>query len=297
MNEPIDAASRGGGEGVRFPLFVLGAGRSGTTVFYEALGCLDEVATVPRIAGVWDEFVQPAVLLRRLNLLPRSLGRPSAESTALFDQAGLTPDLRRGLGHSVQVADVPGKSLRKFAERLGRARRLSGAQTLAVKNTAACAMVPVLSTHFPASSFLHVYRAPERVVMSLLRVDFWPTMRLRWDGREAQVYAREEGLAPETVAARHWARQVGTALDDLDRLEPTRVRHVSFDNFSEQPTAVLREVVESMVPHALIDARALARLAVTEGGSRGDRPVPYAVRKAVEVECAGVWERLVPGAA
>lgn len=272
-------------------VFVIGAGRSGTTILLRGLACVRGVTTVPRLGGAVASLSVPAALLRRLRLLPNSWAQPSGEGTALFNSAGLTQELRLRLGRAVTVSDVEARALRRMGARLDRIGRIDRADVVAVKSTAATTMVPVLADSFPDAAFIVVAREPSRVVMSLLLVPFWRGMPLRWDGRTAQDYAAEEGLSEEVVAARHWTNQMGQALTDLERLEPERWCSVDYDDFTHQPEEVLARLGRWLGLAGSVDGARVCGLRMSPGGSRVHQEVPAEVSGAVDQECLDVWRR------
>lgn len=273
-------------------LFVTGSGRSGTTIVLEAVACLDGVAPVPRLAGRLPGTTRAAATMARLGWGPDSWLRPSSESTALFAEAGLTQAFQTSRGGSVTPDDAADLHMDRLARRLDAVRAGGRATTVVVKNTATCARVPLLAAAFPYAAFVHVVREPARVVMSLLATDFWQDMTLWWDGRTTVRYALEEGLTPEEVAARHWARQVETALADLDNLPPSRTLLLRYGDFVEDPEAALSRLADlGIVVRRGDDLRArLSRLGIRH--SRPGLVVPPEVSDALRSQCAHVAELL-----
>lgn len=271
-------------------LVVVGSGRSGTTVFLESVAAtVPGVAAVPRLAGRVPALTAPASVLTRLGVGPSSWRRPSAESTALFTEAGLTQELQASLsGASVTPADVPSDRLRHLARRLETVRRLTGAATVAVKNTAACGRVPVLAELLPDAAFVHVVRSPSAVVESLLATEFWPGMVLWWDGRTTDRYAADEGLDQAHVAARHWSRQVSAVRTDLAVLPARRRVEVGYAAFTRDPGAELDRLTRVGLPAA--DRSRVAALAIRPVAA--GRVVPPEIRAAVEDECRTVADDL-----
>jgi Sulfotransferase family len=271
---------------------VIGSGRSGTTIVLEAIACLEGVAAVPRLAGRLPATTRAAATMARLGWGPDSWLRPSSESTALFAEAGLTQAFQISQGGSITPEDAADLHMERLARRLDAVRAGGRATTAVVKNTASCARVPLLAATFPQSAFVHVVREPARVVMSLLATDFWQDMTLWWDGRTTQRYAAEEGLTPEEVAARHWARQVETALNDLADLPQSRTLLLRYDDFVEDPEAALSRLADLGIVVRRDDGlrERLSRL-----GIRPSRPglvVPPAVSGALRSQCAPVAELL-----
>ena len=269
-------------------LFVVGSGRSGTTIVLEAIDCLDEVASVPRLAGRWAPAVELASKLRRHGLGPSSWTRPSSECTALFAEAGLTQEFQAGLGRSVTASDASNLRMDKLQKRLTAVRRHSQVRTVVVKNTASCARVPILSQTFPSAPFLHVTRHPARVVMSLLKTDFWAGMNLWWDGRTTDQIAADEGISQERVAARHWSRQVATLVADLHSSPEIVQKVIRYEDFTNDPVGTLQDLD---ILGLRVEDTPVLRSRIVKLGIRADRPtspVPSSVQQAIDEECREV---------
>lgn len=270
-------------------LFVIGSGRSGTSIVLEAIACLDGVAPVPRLAGRAPALTVPAARFSRYRIAPTAWVRPSSESTALFAEAGLTQEFQAGLGRSVRPMDAQQLRMSRLARRLEAVRRHAAAETVVVKNTASCGRVPILADTFPRAVFLHVLRQPTAVVTSLLRTDFWEGMTLWWDGRTTVEYGRAEGISQEEVAARHWSRQVSSAAEDLSRCVPQRYTSIRYEDFVRRPAETLMCLEEFglQVSSAGLQGR-IRRLNIVASRSWG--PTPAAVTAAVRTHCGSVAE-------
>jgi Sulfotransferase family len=266
-------------------LFVIGSGRSGTTIVLEGISCLDGLAPVPRLAGRAPRMTALAARMARRGIGPAAWTRASPEATGLFREAGLTGQLQARLGRPVQPDDVDVAKMERFRRRLESVRANSAVHTVVVKNTASCARVPVLASAFPDAAFVHVLRHPARVVMSLLRTEFWNQMTLWWDGRSTQQYAAAEGLAPEEVAAQHWSRQVRAAHVDLSACAPTRFEVIRFEDFVEKPLQALYKL-EGVGVRVGDEATLRQRLRNLNLASPSSAAIPPAVTVAVEKHCA-----------
>ena len=273
-------------------LFVVGSGRSGTTVVLESIDLLPQFTAVPRLAGRVPQLTAPATLLARAGLGPSRLTRPSSECTALFAEAGLTQEFQIEVGGTVGPEHLGRLSMDRFERRLRTVGRASGGRVVAVKNTASCARVPLLHACFPEARFLHVLRRPEAVMASLLAVDFWPTMTLWWDGRTTRQYAADEGISEKQVAARHWARQVATALDALAELDASTWTTIEYAAFTKDPATALMQLADlgyTLPPEQEITSRTRSQVRVA-----ADREKVYdpETRAAVAQECTPVLDRV-----
>lgn len=224
-------------------IFVVGSGRSGTTIVLESMASLPQMAAIPRLAGRVPSLTWLTTIAMKKGVGPKSWIRPSAESAGIFAEAGLTREFQGSLGgRSVGPEDARHLDMDRLSARFRSVREVSGARTLIVKNTANCARIPLLGATFPTSHFVHVVRDPRAVVASLLKVEFWPAMTLWWDGRTTREYGRDEGIGQAQVAARHWARQVSTVRTDLDRIPASRQMVLSYREFTNNPAEQLRRL-------------------------------------------------------
>lgn len=218
-------------------IFVVGSGRSGTTIVLEAVATLPDVTPIPRLAGRLPALTTISAFAMKRGWGPKSWIRPSSEATGIFAKAGLTQQFQSSLGgRSIGLLDTPRLRMDRLESKIRTISNVTGAKTVVIKNTASCGRVPILAATFPGAHFIHVVRDPHAVVQSLLNVDFWPTMTLWWDGRTTQEYGRAEGIGQAQVASRHWARQVATVLADLEHDVPADRRlTMSYRDFTNNP--------------------------------------------------------------
>lgn len=273
-------------------LFVLGSGRSGTTIVLSAIAQLDGVTAVPRLAGRIPVLTGLSAQLIRRGWGPRAWIRPSSESTALFEEAGLTPEFQVAVRRSVGPEDGSSLNMERLRSRLDSIRTGSKATTVVVKNTTVCARVPILAATFPQAAFVHVLRHPSSVVMSLLRTDFWHGMTLWWDGRTTEQYGRDMALSSEEVAAQHWSRQVETAVTDLSQSVASRSMLIRYEDFVDRPIDVLTKLEEVglAVENPENYGQRLRSLGIRPTHTRA--PIPPVVTAAVEKHCASVAESI-----
>lgn len=225
-----------------YPVFVVGSGRSGTTVLYQRLCADTDVAFVPAVAGVRPELIWPVSRIAKLVPKLRAF-QPSNEATGLFDRVGLGSDAilangNKPLGPS-DMSDKQAAYLRGF---LASIQASHGAKrAIIIKNTGATARVDALSSVVPESRFVHIVRDGRGVAASLARVGFFPELRLWWDGRTASELVSTYGSLEE-VAIEHWSMQVKAACASLGALDPARVHQVRYDELVQSPDRVLGDI-------------------------------------------------------
>lgn len=220
-------------------LFVIGSGRSGTTLANSLLGALPGMACFPRLAAFDPRFTPVASYLARYTSRPAWLLRDSSEIVNVLREAGITYDLV-----SSSLCPVGAESLEAIRPELLQHRvhqllRWRGVSTAVLKNTLNVARVGLLSAAFPEARFIHIVRDPADVVRSLERVEFWMTMPLWWDGRTVSQYMHDEGVSSARLAARHWARQVHTVLESTHGIESHRIATFTYREMTSAPAEAL----------------------------------------------------------
>ena len=272
-------------------LFVVGSGRSGTTVVLAGISCAPGVMAIPRLAGRVAWATGMAARMTRHQVGPSSWRRPSPESTAIFSEAGLTQDLQVSLRRSVSKCDESTLHMERMAQRFNSIRVHGNVGTVVVKNTAACARVPILATTFPRAAFVHVLRHPGWVIDSLLQTRFWTDMTLWWDGRTVAEYAHANKMSLETVAARHWSKQVTSLSRDLGDLAESRSLIIRYEKFVQDSATQLARL--NRVGLSFEDSTWTERLAHLDiHPLQQGRLLSREIQRSIDNECAGTASSL-----
>lgn len=229
-------------------VFLVGCGRSGTTVLYNTLAAHRATAWFSRWtdAALRPEPAAAAGLYRQL--FPRAdrrarryLPYPS-EGYRLWDRAlGLNPsDALRPLdGADVTVARA--RALDDLVEthlRYGRGRCFVN------KNTRNSRRLGFLSSVYPHAAFVHVVRHPLDVVASLTEVSWWPDLALWTRGGATPRSLGAEGPEAAFLAAELWVAEtsmVRRGFDDLGDAE--RIVEVRYEDFVDDATAELASLL------------------------------------------------------
>jgi len=232
-------------DGPRPPLFIVGCGRSGTTIVYELLCEHQNLAWFSNYSDRWPAFPQLEALtrLRDIGAIRRSRNRFAprpVEGYALWDRCG--PADARRQNAALTAADVDVEHAQRVRAFVAAHVRYHRGRRFINKNTRNSRRVPYLRAIFPDALFLHVIRDPRAVVASLLAVHWWPDLPLWWSDDRTPRALAADGSKPEAVAAEHWVRSVERLLADSRPLPPTRYLEIRYEEFSESPETVLSHV-------------------------------------------------------
>ncbi|WP_200226341.1 sulfotransferase family protein [Rubrivivax gelatinosus] len=240
------------------PAFLVGAGRSGTTLLYKLLaahplvGYLNNYLTrLPRFDSVilGNRLLQDHYTLKRrawfddrggafLGGRRHRPGRwfPTPEECEPFYK-------RCGFPEMVPSNWVPTAETQSRARRLfGRIRQLNGTPLLLSKRTANNRRIPALHATFPDSRFVVLHRDGRAVAQSLVQVHWWDDHILYWDGRTPRELVRR-GADALDLAAQNWAHEVRDMSAGLACIPASQVIYLRYDELLTEPGAQLRRVL------------------------------------------------------
>jgi hypothetical protein len=236
--------------------FLVGAGRSGTTLLQKLL-CLH-----PRIAYIsnyesrfawFPDGLACGTVAERLQAKLGAwfdkggnayfVGRPwfkkvfptPHEGESVFASCGIplfpTPDF---------LADAQTSScLRRRFERI---RTRAGASVFLSKRTANNRRIRLLSSIFPAARYVHLLRDGREVAQSLSTVEWWDNHTVWWDGR-TPIEMERAGEPRLAICARNWVREVQELQVQLAPVDPASILLLRFEELLSDPLPHLERVV------------------------------------------------------
>jgi hypothetical protein len=125
---------------------------------------------------------------------------------------------------------------------LSRVTRWSGGPTLVSKRIGHNRRIDLLHELAPAARFLSVTRDGRAVAHSLLKVDWWPQMRIWWFKDRLPADWAAEGGDPLELCARHWAREVEAIEAGLAAVPAEQVMRIHYEQLVADPMAVLSQI-------------------------------------------------------
>jgi len=236
--------------------FLVGAGRSGTTLLYKLLCLHPQVAYISNYENRFGRVAE--------GLAGRIVSRrPEAKIRAWFNQGGNAYFVRRPWlqklfptpheGESVfracGVPLFPPRDYRLEASqaevlrtRFERIRRRSGATVFVSKRTANNRRIPLLSSIFPDARYVHLVRDGREVTQSLSTVEWWNGHKVWWDGRTPLEMERA-GEDRLSICARNWVRELQELRQQLAQIERDNVLEMRFEDLLRDPMRNLERVV------------------------------------------------------
>lgn len=238
-------------------VFLVGAGRSGTTLLYKLL-CLHSRLAYPTNYDHRLPWLFPGLVSRLL------ADQTGAKLKAWFNQGGNAYLAKRSLVKKLFPMPVEGEfvyeacgiprtpakgyqpdaytsnCLRKRFERIRCAMK---ADLVLSKRTANNRRIPQLRSVFPKARYIHLIRDGRAVAHSLSRVEWWDEHELWWDGRKAAELeqAGEERL---TICAKNWTYEMKELYSGLSAVDPASLLEIRYEELLDAPVVQLGRILE-----------------------------------------------------
>lgn len=242
-------------------VFLIGAGRSGTTLLYKILAAHEGVAYLSNYQSRWPLLPQSAVLHRVLNMFP------SLKRKAWFeDKGGAYFDSRRPIIKAIVPTPAEAESLyaacslpfspevdfhldesssKKLRRIMTDVKRYAGGQVLLSKRTANNRRIAILREVFPKAKFVHLIRDGRAVAHSLLRVGWWDDHVVYWSNKTPKRMV-SDGANSLEIAARNWVEEMNSISIGTEVLEKECLLEVRYDDLLSDAPGTIRTIVSFM---------------------------------------------------
>jgi hypothetical protein len=235
---------------VREPIFVVGTGRSGSTVFFDIFAKHPHVAWLSRLADDYPHRLWLNSLLMRARsypvvdaLLGKRLGPSEAYQFWDLNCPGFSNPFR-----DLLAGDVTPLAAARLRESIG--RTAIGRRNRFLAKITGWPRVRFLREIFPQALFIEVTRDPCATASSLLSVPFWDGWRGPSNWRRGPLPAdleaiwRQEGESFIALAAIEYT--IVKRAMELCRttLRAEQMHTVSYTNLCADPVGVFRKVIE-----------------------------------------------------
>lgn len=231
------------------PIFVVGSGRSGTTLFYNLMAghrklgwfssFVQRFPNLPWLAGFNMLYQVPSLVKRHRH---RGWFPSPVEAHRLWDLFHPVQDplgSRPFMEQDAALADQRG--LRGFIVDI---IRFSRSARFINKNTRNSRRVRYLHALFPDAVFIHVIRDGRAVTNSFLNVSWWPSLSLWWAGGKTPVQMQEKGVKSSLIAARTWKLEVERVLQDKDYIPGERYVELRYEDLVRDPFGEVERILD-----------------------------------------------------
>jgi len=234
------------------PVFIIGAGRSGTTILYQCLSTHPELCWFSNYS---DRFIGNPFLIfmhRALDLPiigprvkrniinrtgPRFNIRPVEADRIYHDFCGFRHDIRSTEHDQDPVAE------RKLKGLIARHMGLTGKGRFLSKQISNNQRIRLINSIFPDALFVHIMRDGRAVANSLLNVPFWDNVELWWQSGKRVSECRAEGWDPVRLCAENWRRDVEELLANREILGQ-RYMELRYEDFTSDVKGAMKRITE-----------------------------------------------------
>lgn len=242
-------------------VFLLGAGRSGTTLLYKMLSIHRSVAYLSNYQNRYPKWPSLAYLQHILNQFPEYKRKSwfKAHGNAYFNERRTrlrsivpTPSEAESVYASCGIPRTPDSDYRltaKAAEclqnRFERIRQMSRGQVLLTKRTANNRRIPILRQIFPDAKYIHLVRDGRAVAYSLSHVAWWNDHVLYWAGKTPRQMIAA-GSNPLELAARNWFEEMQTLAQGIALIPDGQLLEVRYEELLRDPYVQLQRILDFM---------------------------------------------------
>jgi hypothetical protein len=245
------------------PIFIVGCGRSGTTLLYNLLCGHKNLAWFSNFTDRFPKFPQLSKFhfLYKNPMVPMRFHKPYLPSCNLgfapyFSPIPIPSEAYRlfNLFHSADVhlpsrrlteEDVINAKVNLMKKSIQQHLYYSKADRFVSKNIRNSLRIPYLNKIFPDALYIQVIRDGHAVVNSLLNIDWWPNLHL-WYIKERKTPAELicEGKDEILLATKLWKENVKCILSDSANLPKNQYMELRYETLVKKPKAVLPEVLK-----------------------------------------------------
>ena len=236
--------------------FLVGAGRSGTTLLYKLLCLHPQVAYISNYENRLAWFpagLASGAVSRRLDAKLHAwfnrggnayfIDRPWLKKLFPTPNEGESVFRASGVPLFPGPGELPGPTTTaRLRRRFERLRKRARAAVFLSKRTANNRRIPYLSTIFPAARYVHLVRDGREVTQSLSAVEWWDGHTVWWDGR-TPVEMERAGESRLAICARNWVRELEELRAQLHAIPPERLLELRFEDLLRDPFGQLERVV------------------------------------------------------
>jgi hypothetical protein len=236
--------------------FLVGAGRSGTTLLYKLLCLHPGIAYISNYENKFKWFpdgLAAGLISNRIDAKVNAwfnkrgnayfINRPLAkkvfptphEGESVYASCGMP--LRYWPGHYPNEAMQEGLRTRFMKIQTG-----AKAQIFLSKRTANNRRITQLQSIFPNAQYIHLIRDGREVAHSLSRVEWWNNHTVWWDGRTALQMERA-GEDRLTICAKNWAYEMRELRKQLATINNERILELRFENLLSNPIDILKSIL------------------------------------------------------
>ena len=241
------------------PVFIIGAGRSGTTLLYKMLCLHSDIAWISNYCNRFPNCFFLSYINRINHILKRKCRsiwftkNSNANFTHRNQLMRLFPSPVEGeiiyirCGIPVfpnNLWNINNKQKKCIISSFEKIRLYQGASVFLSKRTANNRRIAQLIKVFPNAKFIHIIRDGRAVAFSLLNVDWWNEHKVWWWGQKTPRQWKAEGNNQLEMAARNWVEEIYEIQNGLKYLSADQICEIRYEELASNYLNILTKIID-----------------------------------------------------
>lgn len=228
-------------------VFIIGSGRSGTTILYNLLSMHPDVCYFSALTNnnpnkPWLAFFHRALDIPILgHVIQKQITSSNLKKAWILPNEGDDIYTHCGFIHSKKTTM---KGLRptifqKFSTIIETHMKCAGRTVFITKQTSNTQRLELLHAMFPDAYWIHIIRDGRAVANSLFHVDWWNFVMLWWTKKQPK------NKHDIRLCGKHWKTNVTEILDHKHQFSP-RYFEVRYESLIQKPRTTLRKILRKV---------------------------------------------------
>jgi sulfotransferase family protein len=233
------------------PIFIIGSGRSGTTILYKLLSIHSDLCWFSNYTDKFPSLPSIAILHRILDipvlgkrLKKANLTRRSMKLIPKPTEGGTIYHSYCGFEHARKTTedDLNEEVGNKFRKIITKHLRSTGKTRFISKQTANNQRIRQIDKIFPNAYYIHIIRDGRAVANSLFRISWWDDVDIWWLGHRASKWY-EMGKEPIELCGLQWKRDVMELLENKHLFED-RYIEIRYEDLVENTKNIVHKITD-----------------------------------------------------
>lgn len=234
---------------INSPIFIVGSGRSGTTLLLNLLTKHPDLAWFSNYADTYPDRPWIGALCRIWDIpiigskiAGRIPGLLHSHETININKYCNIHNLHYQKQSIITEVDVTPQIKECFTNIIARYLFFRGKSRFVNKNTNNCMRIRFLKGIFPDALFVHIIRDGRAVANSLNNVEWWPDLTLWWSGYSPNDW-KSTGKPAIELCAHHWQQMVRAVLSAVPFLEDDQYIDLRYEELTANPLTEMRKLI------------------------------------------------------